>query len=381
NWYLARAHLSATADAILNTAALLARDWHYSLDALYLRMGDVRVEAASRRLSAPHSPKTHSSATHSPNPHSPETPSPEKRQDAASTTGNIWARARAYRLHADAGLTGRAFTQYAYGLTAGGDRAFRLDEHAGTALLGGFIDQGRIDRDFAGAGATGHTSNLSAGLYAAWLHDAGWHADLVLKADRYKHRFDTLTAAGHPVRGAYTSAAQGLSLELGRRFEQNRHLEQGNHLEQNRYLGQNHRLASSPAGAGWWVEPAAQAAIAWLRGADYRTTPGNQTLDVKLDTARAAQYRALVRFGRTLANSRWTPYGKFGVARTDTAGGTIHAGGKPFVPDCDGWREEFGFGASWRIDAESQLYLDYEYSKAARHERPWSLHLGHRRLW
>jgi outer membrane autotransporter protein len=52
------------------------------------------------------------------------------------------------------------------------------------------------------------------------LSDTGWHADLVLKADRYKHRFDTQTAgaAPHPVTAAYNSTAQGISLELGRRL-------------------------------------------------------------------------------------------------------------------------------------------------------------------
>jgi hypothetical protein len=44
NWYLARFGLSATADAIINTTAMLGRDWHYALDSLYLRMGDFRAD-------------------------------------------------------------------------------------------------------------------------------------------------------------------------------------------------------------------------------------------------------------------------------------------------------------------------------------------------
>jgi outer membrane autotransporter protein len=67
---------------------------------------------------------------------------------------------------------------------------------------------GRIDRDFAGDTATGHTDNLSASLYGTWLHDTGWHADLVLKADRYKHRFGTRTADARPVTAAYNSTAR-----------------------------------------------------------------------------------------------------------------------------------------------------------------------------
>jgi outer membrane autotransporter protein len=294
---------------------------------------------------------------------------------APAAAGNLWLRARGYRLHAGAALTGRAFDQYAYGLTAGADRAFRPDDSAcallaGTTLLaGGFIDMGRVTRDFAGPGNTGETANLSLGLYATLLRADGWHADLVLKADRYKHRFDALTADSHPVHGAYSSDAQGLSLEIGRRLE---------------------RPAANTAAAigsdatttdGWWVEPGAQAAVAWLRGANYRTTPGNQSLDVSVGTARSAQYRAQVRFGKHLRDSRWTPHGKFAVVKTDTAGGEIRAAGEPFTPACDGWRAEAGLGASYRVNASSQLYFDYEYSKASNYERPWSLNLGYRTLW
>jgi outer membrane autotransporter protein len=263
-------------------------------------------------------------------------------------------RARGYHLNADNRLTGLAFDEYVYGLTAGGDKIFHRDDCHAALLLGGFLDLGRITRDFAGAGNTGHTANLSAGLYGTWLHDAGWHADLVLKADRYKHHFDARTADARTVAGDYASAAQGLSLELGR------------------------RLARAD---GWWLEPGAQAAVAWLRGAHYRTTPGNQSLDVQVSAARAAQYRAQIRFGRVIANSRWAPHGKFGVVKTDTTGGALRAAGETLAPAPDGWRGEFGLGASLRLDARSQLYLDYEYSKAAHYERPWSLNLGYRTLW
>ncbi|OAM87253.1 hypothetical protein AW736_23645 [Termitidicoccus mucosus] len=353
NWYLYRAGLSATADAIIGTAAMLGRDWHYSLDALYLRMGDVRAEllpaavgpdlASGREYVNPSAMggATQGRALH-------------RGADARSPqpAGNIWMRARGYRLNADNRLTGRAFDEYVYGLTTGGDKAFRHD--GSTTLLGGFVDLGRIERDFSRAGGTGHTNGLTAGLYGTWLHDAGWHADLVLKADRYKHRFDTLTADGGRVQGGYSSDAQGVSLEAGRRLER---------------------------ADGWWVEPTAQAAVAWLRGATYRSGSGHATFEVKAACARAAQYRALVRFGRRIADSKWIPYGKFGVVKTDTAGGAVRLAGEAFVPDYDGWRAEAGVGATYRVSGRSQLYFDYEYSKAARYERPWSLNFGCRRLW
>jgi outer membrane autotransporter protein len=303
-----------------------------------------------------------------------------------AAAGNIWLRARGYRLHAGSTLTGRSFDQYAYGLTAGADRAFRPDDRAGalfagtTLLAGGFIDMGRVTRDFAGAGNTGDTANLSFGLYGTLLRADGWHADLVLKADRYKHRFDALTADGRAVHGAYSSDAQGLSLELGRRLE--RPAATTVAAGPTAYPANAATYAANAdAGTGWWIEPGVQAAVVWRRGADYRTTPGNQPLDVTVGAARAAQYRALVRFGKQLRDSRWQPYGKFGVVKTATDGGAIRVAGAAFEPDYDGWREEFGLGASCRLGAGSQLYFDYEYNKAAHYERPWSLNLGYRTLW
>lgn len=55
--------------------------------------------------------------------------------------------------------------------------------------------------------------------------------------------------------------------------------------------------------------------------------------------------------------------------------------GKNMRPDYDGKRVEFGFGTMYRINNLSQMYLDYEYARAARYERPWDINLGYRRLW
>ncbi len=326
SWYLYSTGLSQAADAIIDTAALLAKDWHYSLDALYLRMGDVRSENL-RGFGE---------------------------QDGSSgraPSGNVWVRSRAYRLNATNPETGRGVRQYAYGATAGGDKAFETE--TGVNLLGGFLDMGRIERDF-GRRSTGSSANVSAGLYGTVLKNNGWHADLVLKADRYRHNLDVTTINGRPVRGHYNTKAYGASLEIGRRLQR---------------------------ADGWWVEPGVQAAIARLSGASYRTTPANAAINVKVDDTTAAQYRALLRFGRRLGDSRWTPYGKVAAVRTAGSGGTITAHDRQFSPGFDGWRVEFGAGASYRINATSQVYLDYEYGKAPLYERPWALNLAYRRFW
>ncbi|MDR0352005.1 MAG: autotransporter outer membrane beta-barrel domain-containing protein, partial [Opitutaceae bacterium] len=343
-WYLYSTGLSQAADAIIGTVALLPQDWHTSLDALHQRMGEMRDTFTQ-------SPPSNSSHTSH-----PPAPAP------AAAAGNIWLRARAYRLNAHNSLTGRGVEHYAYGATAGGDKTFATE--TGVNLLGAFIDMGRVTHDYGGrgtgggrGGSTGETGAVSAGLYATMLRHDGWHADLVLKADRYKHDFEVSTVNGRPVRGRYNSGAVGASLELGR------HLERAD---------------------GWWLEPGVQAAVARLTGADYRTTPANVAINVKVDAATSAQYRAQVRFGRRLQDTRWMPHAKFGMVKTDTTGGAIRAHERQFDPSAlglDGWRLEFGAGAGYRINNASQMYFDYEYNKARAYERPWSLNLGYRRLW
>jgi outer membrane autotransporter protein len=104
-------------------------------------------------------------------------------------------------------------------------------------------------------------------------------------------------------------------------------------------------------------------------------------IPVHIDHRWSAQYRALLRFGRRLDGTRWTPYGKLGVVKVDSQGGEIRAGNRAFTPGFDGWRAEFGIGAAYRVGEDGQLYIDYEYGRATAYERPWSLNLGYRYLW
>ncbi|WP_342750567.1 autotransporter-associated beta strand repeat-containing protein [Termitidicoccus mucosus] len=325
NWYLADTGLSNAADVILDTASTIPLDWNIALDALHLRMGEVRAENL---------PGTSLNSG-----------------GGAASSGNLWVRSRAYRLNATNSITGRGFDQYGWGLTAGMDKRFRTENAAN--LLGAFIDAGSIHRDFDLRGGN-TSSSVMLGAYLTRLHDNGWFADAVVRAGRYINRIDARTPELRTVQGRYTSRALGGSVEAGRRLQR---------------------------ADGWWVEPALQASILWLSGESFDTSPDNLRLHVKQDSLRSAQYRALVRFGRQLGDSRWHPYGKLGAAAVDSDGGALHAHDKHLSPTYDGKRVEFGLGASYRINDFSQMYLDYEYARARYYERPWSINLGYRRLW
>jgi outer membrane autotransporter protein len=338
-WYLYSTGLSHLADAIIDTAALMNLDWHFSLDSLHLRMGEVRD--GNLRYAPSDSPSTSPSTLNS----------AANGGGGGGGLGNVWVRARAYNLNATTPESGHAIEQYAYGVTGGADKSFITE--TGATLVGGFIDMGRVTRDFK-RDSEGKTDNISVGVYGTLLRNSGMHADFVLKADRYKHTFDVDTAPGQSAHARYNSEAVGASLELGYRW-------------------------GRPD--GWWVEPGVQAALVWLGGADYRTTPENMAIAVHVDHRWSAQYRAMVRFGRRLPGTRWAPYGKAGAVKIDSTGGEIRAGDRAFTPGFDGWRAELGAGASYQVGEDSQFYFDYEYARSTAYERPWSLNLGYRHLW
>ncbi|WP_334319014.1 autotransporter-associated beta strand repeat-containing protein [Termitidicoccus mucosus] len=329
-WYLTDAGLSHTADAILSTASSLALDWAAALDSLHLRLGDIRAELLS---------STSTSNLNS--------------VSGASGSGNVWVRSRGYRLNAANALSGMAFEQYGWGVTGGLDKAFETP--AGANLLGGFIDMAGVDRKFDNSG-NGKTHSAGIGAYATLLRTDGWFLDAIARLDRYSNEFEARAANGRLTRGKYNTKGASLSVELGRR------------------LGRTD---------GWWLEPSAQVATLWLSGVNYATQPNaiQRAIPVRVDDSRTYQYRAQLRFGKQLRDSKWHPYGKFAAVAVDSSGGEIKAHGKSFQADYDGKRVEFGVGTSYRINNLSQAYLDYEYAKAANYERPWSLNLGYRRLW
>ncbi|MDF9827758.1 autotransporter-associated beta strand protein [Ereboglobus sp. PH5-10] len=319
SWYLLDQGLSHSADAIINTASALALDWASSLDAIHTRLGDIRSETLGSKPSA----------------------------------GGMWFRSRGYRLNAANELSGMSFKQYGWGVTGGADKAFATQ--AGVNFIGGFIDMGNVDRRLDNAG-DGKTRSVGAGVYLTMLGNNGWFLDGTARFDRYNNEFDAKSVSGRVTHGKYNTNGQSLSLEAGRRLQR---------------------------ADGWWIEPGVQMAVLWLKGSDYstRATVGQRAIDVSVGDSDTWQYRAMVRAGRQIRDSKWHPYGKFAVVAVDSNGGRITAHDKTFKADYDGRRVEIGFGTSYRLSDISQLYLDYEYAKAAYYDRPWSLNLGYRRLW
>ncbi|OAM91059.1 autotransporter outer membrane beta-barrel domain-containing protein [Termitidicoccus mucosus] len=167
---------TSLADAVLSTTGILGADWHYSLDSLRSRLGELR-----------------------------------NRTDG-TPPGSGWVRANAYHLDADREVAGDAFGQDTYEFSTGMDRALPLGR--ATLYAGGYGVFGRSERDYDRYGA-GRTIHLGLGLYASWLHASGLYVDLVARVDRYENRLAVHEADGYSTEARYNSAGLGFSAEAG----------------------------------------------------------------------------------------------------------------------------------------------------------------------
>lgn len=322
SYYLAvaGAHpLTRTAQAVLATAAIAGMEWHYTLDSLSSRMGDLRREIDA---------------------------SPQTRFH------NIWGRSSAYKLKATRDIGGASFEEEVYNFSFGADAGRRLGAGSATLFLGVYGDISYVDRDFDNR-TTGSTNGFAGGLYATWLHRNGWHLDFAFKADSRKNRFTALALDGTQARGDYTAKNFTYSLELGRKIK---------------------------LGRSWWIEPGLQVAAAEFLKSNYTTDNG---IEVAIASADAIQWRAQARIGYDNIDGRLQPYGRLAYARCDAGTLNITANDSVLPHDTgfDDTRYEFGLGASYLLTRRNQFYMEYEYARAANYQRPWALNIGFRHLW
>lgn len=269
---------------------------------------------------------------------------------AQSLVDNTWVRISSRRTNARLPINGaQSYRATDYSIDAGLDHAWRAD-NTRVFYTGVFLGATASDRDFQDA-RTGKATSGHVGAYATWLHRDGWYADLVFKADFTRHGIDDTTGS---IR--YNTRAPGLSLEFGRTFKRT---------------------------DGWWCEPSIQVATSWNSSATYEqpAPASGAPSTISIDSAHATQYRGLLRFGRQYKDSNWHPYAKIGATRAATNGGALTVENASFDANLDGWSAIFGAGLQYALGRDAQLYLDYDYSKSPRFERPWALNLGWRKNW
>ncbi|OAM88192.1 autotransporter outer membrane beta-barrel domain-containing protein [Termitidicoccus mucosus] len=316
---------SASADVILVTAGALGMDWHYSLDSLRMRMGEVRSAVSPTGLIAGSG-------------------------EMKGAMGDVWFRTSVYRVEIEPNVVGAAFDQTSYDISAGVDRAFALGN--ASLLVGGFATMTRSSRDHAANDSKSDSDGIGGGLYASWLAKNGWYLDAVAKYHRYENTIDASNDDRRITRGDYASSALGGSVELGRRFVKRR----------------------------LWLEPSAQAALAWFDSGEYTaTSTTGRSMRIRVDDSTSLQLRGQLRAGADFG--RWQPYARVAGVSHTTDGGTIHVTPYEYEPDFSGWRFEAGAGVTLMVDERTIMYLDYEYNKADGYRRPWAVCIGIRRTW
>jgi outer membrane autotransporter protein len=263
----------------------------------------------------------------------------------------IWLRSYGQQLNYGASVTGHAFRQYVYGVDLGTDHKWTLD--ANNALYTGvFAGYGQADTDHRHHGSESESSSYYGGLYVSWLNEAGWYADLTIKAQYADNDLSGWSNGVDYFSASYGNWGIGGSLELGKRFT----------------------FANA-----WFIEPQLQANYLHLLADDY-TIQGNR-LDVNVSELDACQFRAGLQFGRAikLANGGvLQPYLKVSGVELVSRGGKISAAGNNIRPNLDGARAELGGGLIWQLDANNQLHLDYEASFGDKYDKPWGLTAGYR---
>ncbi|OAM88403.1 autotransporter outer membrane beta-barrel domain-containing protein [Termitidicoccus mucosus] len=269
---------------------------------------------------------------------------------------SLWLRARVEHADIDDSDTGmRPFEMDLFGVELGADKTIAIS--SGRFSIGLYASYGHATQDFkprAGTGAAdGESTQHGLGLYAAWLHNAGWFANLTLSGARYKNEFTAADQSGNTTTGDHGDDAFGLALEFGKRIA---------------------------IGERWFAEPVAQFSHALLERGDYRTDGAN-LLDVNGTDATVTRLRAAVRAGRSwrVGGGTMELAARVGGTHESSDNGELRIGaGGSYRPNLDGDRAEFGLGLYWQPAACGRLYFDYEYTTGDAYEKPYAFSLGYR---
>ncbi|MDR1305547.1 MAG: autotransporter outer membrane beta-barrel domain-containing protein [Verrucomicrobiales bacterium] len=323
NWWLT-GKISSQGEVVLSHAAAASLGWFASDRTLLKRMGDLRLDYEQLD---------------------------DRVNFAKHAEGDVWVRGYGQQINTGSQVSGAPFRDLIWGTDIGADKLWRLNERS-VLYTGAFGGYQQSTLDFRTLTASAESDGYQGGLYATWLHDTGWYADLVGRAAYVDSRFDVWENGGQS-RAQYHNWQAGGSLELGRKFQFQ---------------------------DGWFVEPQAQASYAHLFGADYQSTGANPT-GVSQSDADLLQLRFGALFGRTVKLSNGgllQPYVKVMGLKQVSSGGTITSDRDHWRPNYDGLRAQLGAGFIWQLDDRNQLHLDYEAEFGEKFDQPWGVTAGYR---
>jgi|GEM_PF-5618009 len=317
-WDLKPVGYANVSQAAINSIGAISMGWFSQLDSLSKRMGDLRLsEQKDRGFDA-------------------------------------WVRGYGSQTNANLRIAGMSnFREYQYGTDVGGDYVFTSEDEYHSYTVGGFVGYQASRRTFFdGWNSKGETDSMVGGVYATYMNQDGWYADLVLKGQHFNTDF---TSNNTGEKGDFENWGMGASIEIGRRFYDE---------------------------DGWFFEPSVQLSYAHIFDEDFNFT----ITDVPVSNSDANIYRfqGMTRIGRVfeMGGVLVQPYAKLGIEAQCSSGGKVVLGDAGyqygFRPNTDGARVVVGGGVAVQATQNSQIFLDYEGSFGDKYERPWALNAGYR---
>ena len=192
---------------------------------------------------------------------------------------------------------------------------------------------------------------LSGGLYGTWLGDSGVYTDVVAKWGRDDTELHSW--GGYPDSANYRTWNESLSLEFGKTF-----------------TGDN----------GLFFEPEAQMVFGHLGSKDYTTSRGKT---VSMGSYDSAIGRLGILFGKRVTEGEhpYDYYLKFSVLHEFGGSRSFHLAAPngeimDYSEDYQDTWEEAGFGGSWHISKNTNLYADAERSFGGNWNKKWQWNVG-----
>ena len=192
---------------------------------------------------------------------------------------------------------------------------------------------------------------LSGGLYGTWLGDSGVYTDVVAKWGRDDTELHSW--GGYPDSANYRTWNESLSVEFGKTFTRDN---------------------------GLFFEPEAQMVFGHLGGKDYTTSRGKT---VSMGSYDSAIGRLGILFGKRVTEGEhpYDYYLKFSVLHEFGGSRSFHLAAPngeimDYSEDYQDTWEEAGFGGSWHISKNTNLYADAERSFGGNWNKKWQWNVG-----
>lgn len=241
-----------------------------------------------------------------------------------------------------------AFKSRLDGMQIGVDKPLLLEDSA--VLVGVFTGFSRSKVSTSGYG-NGSIESWHGGLYATYLHDDGFYADVMVKGNRLNNRNNGLMKNGRAARGDYHQNTFTTAVESGLNYE------------------------IIPALS---IKPYGKLQYARIGSADYQLSNGMRA-DVHSANSFQGEAGALISSSFGVHSAVLKPYTRLAMVHEFTKENDITINrAHTFSNDFSGSTGKYGLGLDAQITPQASFYAEINYLKGHKSETPVSTDLGFR---